>query len=156
MVLEAMSDRPGCYTELSQSGIEEHSLHGVTLTGGKSSDETLDPRRFFLTVAKNLEDHVLSQGGRLPDKTGYNKFIEELKVLYAQCRPEDTGVLYGKTEVESLCQCFNIANPHAVIRACRGYRASDGKDIPDELMELLVAVNSVPAASADCERGILK
>ena len=152
-VLEAMSDRPGRYTELSQRGIGENSFHGITLNGGKSSDKTLDPKQFFLTVAKNLEDCMLSQGGRMPDKTGYNKFIEELKVLYAQYWPEDAGALYGETEVESLCQRFNIDNPRAVIRAYRKYRDSDGKDTPDELMELLVAVNSIPIASAECERG---
>ncbi|CAL8359354.1 unnamed protein product [Gadus morhua 'NCC'] len=86
-----MSDRPGRYTELSQRGIGENSFHGITLNGGKSSDKTLDPKQFFLTVAENLEDRMLSQGGRMPDKTGYNKFIEELKVLYAQYWPEDAG-----------------------------------------------------------------
>jgi hypothetical protein len=151
-VLEAMSDRPGRYTELSLRGIGENS-HGITLNGGKSSDKTLNPKQFFLTVAKNLEDRMLSQGGRMPDKTVYNKFIEELKVLYAQYWPEDAGALYGETEVESLCQRFNIDNPRAVIRAYRKYRDSDGKDTPDELMELLVAVNSIPIASAECERG---
>ena len=95
---------------------------------------------------------MLSQGGRLPDKTGYNKLIEELRVLYAHYWPKDAGALYRETEVESLCQRFNIANPCAVIRAYRKYRDSDGKDIPDELMELLVAVNSIPIASAECER----
>ncbi|CAB1455152.1 unnamed protein product [Pleuronectes platessa] len=137
-----MSDRPGRYTELSQRGIDENSLHGVTLNGGKSSDKKLDPKQFFLTVAKNLEESMLSQGGRLPDKTGYNKLIEEYW-------PEDAGALYGETEVESLCQRFNIANPRAVIQAYRKHRDSDGKDIPDELMELLVAVNSIPIASAE-------
>ncbi|CAL8253687.1 unnamed protein product [Boreogadus saida] len=105
------------YTELSQRGIGENSFHGITLNGGKSSDKTLDPKQFFLTVAKNLKDCMLSQGGWMPDKTGYNKFIEELMVLYAQYWPEDAGVLYGETEVESLCQRFNIDNLRAVIRA---------------------------------------
>ena len=58
----------------------------------------------------------------MPDKTGYNKFIEELKVLYAQYWPEDAGALYGATEVESLCLRFNITSPRAVIRAYRKYR----------------------------------
>ncbi|CAB1424909.1 unnamed protein product [Pleuronectes platessa] len=94
----------------------------------------------FLHVPRS---RLKQKGGRLPDKTGYNKLIEELKVLYAQYWPEDAGALYGETEVESLCQRFNIANPRAVIRAYRKHRDSDGKDIPDELMELLVAVNSI-------------
>lgn len=37
--------------------------------------------------------------------------------------------------------------------AYRKCRDSDGKETPDELMELLVAVNSIPIASAECERG---
>ena len=53
------------YTELSQRGIEEN----VTLNGGKSGNKTLNPKQFFLIVAKNLEDRMLSQGGQLPDKT---------------------------------------------------------------------------------------
>ena len=73
----------------------------------------------------------------MPDKTGYNKFIEELKMLYAQ----------------SPCHCYNIANTCAVIRAYRKYRDSDGKNIAGELMELLVAVNSIRIASAKCECG---
>ena len=51
-----MLDRPGRYTELSQRGIEENSLRGVTLNGEKSGDKTLEPKQFFLTVAKNLQD----------------------------------------------------------------------------------------------------
>ena len=62
-VLEGMSDRPGRYTELSQRRTEEN----VALNGGKSSNKTLDLKQFFLTVAKNLEDRMLSEGGRLPD-----------------------------------------------------------------------------------------
>ena len=62
-------------------------------------------------------------------------------------------MLYGETEVESPCQRFNIVNPRAVIRAYRKYRDSDGNDTPDELLGLHVAVNSIPIASAECERG---
>ncbi|CAK6975483.1 unnamed protein product [Scomber scombrus] len=58
----------------NQRGIEKNSFQCVTLKGGKPSDKTLP-------LVKNLEDRVLSQGGRLLDKTGYNKFIEESKVL---------------------------------------------------------------------------
>ena len=52
-------------------------------------------------------------------------------MLYAQYQPKDTGALYNETEVESLCQHFNIANLCTVIQAYRKYRDSDGKDIPD-------------------------
>lgn len=96
-------------------------------------------KHFCLTVAKNLEDRMLSQEGRLPDKTGCNKFIEEVKELYAQYWPENAGALCGETGDELLCQRLNIASPQAVIQAYRKHRDSDGKDTPDELMELLLA-----------------
>lgn len=60
--------------------------------------------------SKHTRLGVLSQGGRLPNKTGYNKFIEELKVIYTQYWPKEASVMYGETEVESLCQCFGIDN----------------------------------------------
>ena len=62
----------------------------------------------------------------------------------------------GETEVELLCQCFDIDSLHAVIQAYREHRDSDGKDIPDELKELSVAVNSIPISSAECEHGFSK
>lgn len=40
-VFEAMSERPGRYTELSQHGIEENSFQGVTLNAGKARDKTV-------------------------------------------------------------------------------------------------------------------
>lgn len=152
-VFEAMSERPGRYTQLSQRGVEESSFQGVTLNVGRASDRTLDHRTFFLCLAKNLRDRMLSQGGRLPDKTGYNELIEELKVLYAQYWPEDAGALYGEAEVESLCQRFAIDSSRTVIRAYRQYRDSGGKDIPDGLKDLFIAINTIPISSAECERG---
>lgn len=41
---------------------------------------------------------MFSQG--LLDEIGYNKLIEELKVLYKQYWPEDTSVMYVETEAE--------------------------------------------------------
>uniref|UniRef100_A0A672RKS2 HAT C-terminal dimerisation domain-containing protein n=1 Tax=Sinocyclocheilus grahami TaxID=75366 RepID=A0A672RKS2_SINGR len=141
------------YTELSQRGIDANSFQGVPLHEGKLRYKTLNQRLFFSSLAKNMEERMLSQVGRLPDKTGYNKFIEELKVLYAQYWPENTGATYGETEVESLCWRFDIDSPCAFIRAYREYRDSDGKCIPDQLKELFAAVNSIYISSAECERG---
>lgn len=152
-VFEAIAERPGRYTELGQRGIDANSFQNVSLHEGRPSDKTLNQRLFFLSLAKHMEERMLCQGGRMPDKTGYNKFIEELKVLYPQHWPESTDAMYGETEVESLCQRFDIDSPRAVIRAYREYRDSDGKCIPDKLKELFVSVNSISISSAECERG---
>uniref|UniRef100_A0A8C9X006 HAT C-terminal dimerisation domain-containing protein n=1 Tax=Sander lucioperca TaxID=283035 RepID=A0A8C9X006_SANLU len=127
-VFEAMSERPGRYSLLSQGGC----------------------MMFFGSLARNLEKRMFSQG---KDQTGYNKLIEDLKVLYPQHWPQDGDALFGESEVEMLCQQFCIDNPRKVIRAFREYRDNNGTFIPDELNDLLAAVNIVPISSAECERG---
>ena len=57
---------------------------------------------------------MLSQG---KDQRGYNKLIDDLKVLYPQYWPEDAAALFGEGEVETLCQQFDIENPRNAIQA---------------------------------------
>ncbi|KAK7162494.1 hypothetical protein R3I93_006722 [Phoxinus phoxinus] len=149
-VFEAMSERLGRYSLLSQRRVEENSFQGVPLHAGRLTDKTLNQRMFFGSMARNLEKRMLSQG---KDQTGYNKLIEDLKVLYPQYWPHDDNALFGECEVETLCQLFCIDSPRNVIRAFREYRDNNGTFIPDELNYLLTAVNTVPISSAECERG---
>lgn len=149
-VFEAMSERPGRHSQVAQRGIEESSFQGVPLHTGRASDKTLDQREFFGSLARNLEKRMLSQG---KDQTGYNKLIDDLKVLYSQYWPQDAEALFGEDEVETLCQQFGIDDPRNVIRSYREYRDNNGKCIPDGLKDLFAAVNTVPISSAECERG---
>ncbi|RXM90735.1 hypothetical protein EOD39_21900 [Acipenser ruthenus] len=150
---EAMAEQPGRYTQLSQKGIEENVFEAVTLNVGKPSDKKLCQRQFFWSLARNMEDRMLSQGGRVPDKTGYSKLIEELKVLYKQYWHDKSDALYGQTKVESLCQRCDIECPCTTIRAYRRFRESNGQDLQSELNDLFVAVNTIAISSAECERG---
>lgn len=75
---------------------------------------------------------------------------------YVQYWPEGASAMYGETEVESLCQRFDIESPHTGIWAYREYRDLDGKDIPDKLKELFGAVNSIPISSAEGESGFFQ
>ncbi|KAK0134298.1 E3 SUMO-protein ligase KIAA1586 [Merluccius polli] len=65
----------------------------------------------------------------------------------------DHDALFGESEVETLCQQFCIDRPRMVIRAFREYHDNNATFIPDELKDLLAAVNTVPISSAECERG---
>lgn len=58
---------------------------------------------FFGSLARNLEKDMLSQG---KGQTGYNKLIEDLKVLYPQCWPQDGDALFGESEVKTLRSSF--------------------------------------------------
>ena len=93
---------------------------------------------------------MLSLGG---DQSGYNKLIEDLNVIYPQYWPQDRDALFGESEVETLCQQFCIDRPRIVVRAFREYNDNNATFIPDELKDLLAAVNSVPISSAERERG---
>ncbi|XP_060767543.1 E3 SUMO-protein ligase KIAA1586-like [Neoarius graeffei] len=146
-VFEAMSERPGRHSLLSQSGIDDNSFLGVPLHKGKLTDKTLDHRAFFASLARNVEKRLLSH------QTGYYKLIENVKVLYPQYWPREEGELFGEGEVEALCQQFCIEEPRNVIRAFREFRENNGELIPDGLKDLLAAVNTVPISSAECERG---
>ncbi|KAE8280140.1 hypothetical protein D5F01_LYC22280 [Larimichthys crocea] len=100
-VFEAMSQRPGRYSQVTKRGIEENSFQGVPLHTGRASDRNLDQREFFGSLAWNLEKRMLSQG---KDQKGYIKLIDDLKVLYPQYWPQDAAALFGEGEVETLCQ----------------------------------------------------
>ena len=89
---------------------------------------------------------MLSQEGMLSDKTGYNKFIGELKVLYAQYWPEDAGVLMERLRLS--CCSSNLTLPTRVHMGLQKEQRLGWKKHLDELMELLVAFNSIPIASA--------
>lgn len=56
-VLEAMLERAGRYSELSRRRTESNSFLG------KASNKALNIRQFFLSLAKNLEERLLPQGG---------------------------------------------------------------------------------------------
>ncbi|TKS65680.1 hypothetical protein D9C73_028375 [Collichthys lucidus] len=115
-VFEAMPQRPGRYSQVTKRKIEENSFQGVPLHTGQASDRNLDQREFFGSLARNLEKCMLSQG---KDQRGYNKLIDDLKVLYPQYWPQDAAALFGEGEVETLCQKFGIENPRNAIRAYR-------------------------------------
>ncbi len=98
-VFEAMSQWPGRYSQVTKREIAENSFQGVPLHTGRASDRNLDQRKFFGSLARNLEKHMLSQG---KDQRGYNKLIDNLKVLYPQYWPQDAAALFGEDEVETL------------------------------------------------------
>ena len=83
-MLEAMAEQTGTgrHTQLTQTTIEENMFKGVALHAGKLTDRKLSQRDFFLSLAKNLTDRMLSSGGNQAASSsaaGYNILIEELK-----------------------------------------------------------------------------
>ena len=154
-VFEALATRPGedSHSQLTKTAIENKSFQGVKLHEGRATDHTMDHKRFFESLARNLEKRLLSQGKSQTGSASYNKLIDDLKVLYPQYWPQGADALFGEREVVTLCQKFDIDDQRNVIRAYREYRDNGGEMIPDGLKGLLAAVNTLPISSAECERG---
>ncbi|KAL1249596.1 hypothetical protein QQF64_020601 [Cirrhinus molitorella] len=152
-VFEAMSVRPGCHSQISQNAVNDSIFQGVPLHSGRKEEKGMDHKVFFKSLARSLENHMLSYGRAEADRMGYSKFIEELKVLFPEYWPQDAGATYGETETESLCQQFGIDSPRTAVRALREYRENGGRLIPEGLKDILTAVTTVPISSAECERG---
>ena len=144
-VLEAMSDRSGRYTELSQGGIKENSLHGIT--GAK----TLDPKQFFMWLKTWRTVCYLKEAG-------YQIKLDITSSLRSwRCFVQNTG---PRTQVHCMervrvSRCVStLTLPTLCSHSClEKVRRLRWKIHPDELMELLGAVNSIPIASAECECG---
>lgn len=105
--------------------MQENCFQGVPLNAGKSSDRLIDQKEFFKAIARNAEERLLCMGGRRGqgETARYSRMIDELKVLYPQYWPENTGLLFGESEVESVCERFRIDCPRVVLRAFKDNRS---------------------------------
>lgn len=60
--------------------------------------------------------------------------------------------MYGQEEVSALAERLKVDQRKAV-RAFREYRECGAKVVPSDLQPLLLAINTIPVSTADCERG---
>ncbi|XP_078504031.1 E3 SUMO-protein ligase KIAA1586-like [Lissotriton helveticus] len=153
-VFEAMVDRQGNHFSLCKKAMEENIFQGVVLHKGKTTDKIIEQGQFFRSLAENLRHHLLSTGGTnsADKKAEYDTLISEVKVLYKQYWPDELPVLYGESDIESLCKRFNIAS-RETMRAYREYKESGGKEIKRQFKELLMAIHTIAISTAECERG---
>ena len=85
----------------------------------------------------------------------YEDLLTKLKVLYPENWPDvpgDDNALFGEDHVTALAQRFNVDQRQAV-RAFRVYKENGGKCIPPDLQPLMLAIETIPVCTADCERG---
>ncbi|XP_078509084.1 E3 SUMO-protein ligase KIAA1586-like [Lissotriton helveticus] len=153
-VFEAMVDRQGKHFSQCKKAMEENIFQGVMLHKGKTTDKIIEQGQFFRSLAENLRNRLLSTGGTnsADKKADYETLINEVKVLYKQYWPDELPVLYGESDIESLCKRFNIAS-RETIRAYREYKESGGKEIKRQFKELLMALHTIAISTAECERG---
>uniref|UniRef100_H3A4Y1 HAT C-terminal dimerisation domain-containing protein n=1 Tax=Latimeria chalumnae TaxID=7897 RepID=H3A4Y1_LATCH len=145
-VFKAMVEKRGKYSAQCEKAIEEKMFQG------KPCDKKIHSGQFYCSLANNLRNCMLSTGGSAGNKTGYEKLMTELKVLYKQYWPDELPTLYGESEIESLCERFDIGNARETVWAYRVYKESGGKEVQKQYKDLLIAVNTIAISSAECEQ----
>uniref|UniRef100_A0A671MGA9 HAT C-terminal dimerisation domain-containing protein n=1 Tax=Sinocyclocheilus anshuiensis TaxID=1608454 RepID=A0A671MGA9_9TELE len=90
-VFEAMAERPGRYTELSQRVIDANSFQGVPLHEGKLRDKTLNQRLFFSSLTEveslcrrfDIDSHSVIRAYREYRDSDGKCIHDQLKELFA-------------------------------------------------------------------------
>lgn len=167
-VFEAMSSTPGEHYNEASLAVSAKIFRNVPLHVGTKTDVVIHHAQFFVSLCTNLKKRLLAfQSSNVPtfSKTkstqsqvcslgdsGYNLFIDEVKVLYPINWPDEVDINYGTDAVSSLARRFNVEE-RITVRAFREYTDNGGKKIPTNLKPLLRAVSTVPVCTAECERG---
>ena len=161
-VFEAMCSKTGPRLQEVDTAVQQSLFKGVALHNGSKCDVLINRGQFFRSLAENLKNRLLTfQSSHVSttcdssDAVRYQTLIDQLKVLCADNWPDVLGAsspLYGEEEVTSLAERFRV-NVRQSVRAFRDYRDNGGKRIPEDLKPLLIAVDTVPVCTAECERG---
>lgn len=170
LVFEAMcNDHLGPRLKKATESLQISSFAGVPLHTGGKSDVPIRPEQFFRSLVSNLKSRMLTvQSSRVStintassQVNQYDEIVTWTKVLSPEHWPEFPAPsgenelhssLFGETEVQLLSERLNVDGRQSV-RAFRRYKETGGKIIPDELRTLILALNTIPVCTAECERG---
>uniref|UniRef100_A0A3P9JP33 DUF4371 domain-containing protein n=1 Tax=Oryzias latipes TaxID=8090 RepID=A0A3P9JP33_ORYLA len=122
------------------------------LTELKNLSEILQNRKTTIPKAHELMTNYLSPTiDSALFITAYNSLINQMAVLHPENWDQDNP-RFGEEEVRTLCERLNINEQEAHLGYVE-FKASGGRSIPPPLKKLLLAVDTLSASNADCERG---
>uniref|UniRef100_A0A3P9IIB3 DUF4371 domain-containing protein n=1 Tax=Oryzias latipes TaxID=8090 RepID=A0A3P9IIB3_ORYLA len=126
--IESLKTYPGKHTVEAEQAEQKMEFNGHQLKVGRSP--TIDSALFI---------------------TAYNSLINQMAVLHPENWDQDNP-RFGEEEVRTLCERLNINEQEAHLGYVE-FKASGGRSIPPPLKKLLLAVDTLSASNADCERG---
>uniref|UniRef100_A0A3P9HRP9 DUF4371 domain-containing protein n=1 Tax=Oryzias latipes TaxID=8090 RepID=A0A3P9HRP9_ORYLA len=126
--IESLKTYPGKHTVEAEQAEQKMEFNGHHLKVGRSP--TIDSALFI---------------------TAYNSLINQMAVLHPENWDQDNP-RFGEEEVRTLCERLNINEQEAHLGYVE-FKASGGRSIPPPLKKLLLAVDTLSASNADCERG---
>jgi hypothetical protein len=162
-IFDARVDNPGEHFSAALEAIAKGELNGVKLHGGRKSDVLIDASAFNRSLASSIRERLLttrssnvsSVGGQeRSDADKYYELLSDMRVLQPKNWPdnEQEHALYGDASVLRLCRRFELPE-RSVLHGFREYKDKGGKNVPDELAPLKLALETIPVSTAECERG---
>lgn len=166
LVFEALCNKPGPHLQEVEKQLANESaaiFKGVPLHSEKKCDVMIRREQFFRSLTENLRNRLLTIQSSNVSTTGdsfaldYQELLDNIKVLYSDNWPDidlpnGQTALYGENEIAILAERFKV-NARSSIRAFREFRENGGKTVPPGLLPLLLAVETIPVCTAECERG---
>ncbi|XP_063788503.1 E3 SUMO-protein ligase KIAA1586-like [Pseudophryne corroboree] len=157
--IESLKRIPGFHSEQTQNAEEGIMFKNTKLTGiGKSPkikssqfiQAVVDNMRckLFTTTANKATESVAK--GR---ETAYHTLIDSISVLNPESWQTDAdNPLFGDQEIRTLCEMLNVSY-HETHLGFVEYKCCAGRIVPEKLKKLILAVDTLAASNADCERG---
>ena len=154
--IESLSSYPGHHAVEASQAEEEMTFRGEQLRFGKSP--IIDSAQFTQAVAESMNDRLFTTTANKAQasvtanrKEAYNRLLNQMAVLNPDKWDHDNP-RYGEDEVRALCHVLHLNEQEAHLGFIE-YKASGGRSIPNKMRKLLVAVDTLSASNADCERG---
>lgn len=106
-------------------------------------DSVMSPTRSFFSLLPGNVEKLQSPGDKV-------NLLANFQFLDPKNWPNMK--LYGENEVRELCTTFNL-NSKDVLLSYSDFKDNQGRRIPTQLKPLFLCLRTLPASSADCERG---
>ncbi|KAJ4924371.1 hypothetical protein JOQ06_000611 [Pogonophryne albipinna] len=154
--IESFNRYPGQHAVDASQAEEVMEFKGEELRVGRSP--IIDSAQFIRAVADNMKERLFTTTANRAQasvaanrKEAYNSLINQMAVLNPDNWDHDNP-RFGDNEVRALCDVLHVNQQEAHLGFTE-YKASGGRNIPNKMKKLLMAVDTLSPSNADCERG---
>ncbi|KAJ3583825.1 hypothetical protein NHX12_015543 [Muraenolepis orangiensis] len=152
--IESFNRYPGQHAVDASQAEEVMEFKGEELRVGRSP--IIDSAQFIRAVADNMKERLFTTTANRAQasvaanrKEAYNSLINQMAVLNPDNWDHDNP-RFGDNEVRALCDVLHVNQQEAHLGFTE-YKASGGRNIPNQMKKLLMAVDTLSPSNADCE-----
>ncbi|KAJ3583827.1 hypothetical protein NHX12_015545 [Muraenolepis orangiensis] len=152
--IESFNRYPGQHAVDASQAEEVMEFKGEELRVGRSP--IIDSAQFIRAGADNMKERLFTTTANRAQasvaanrKEAYNSLINQMAVLNPDNWDHDNP-RFGDNEVRALCDVLHVNQQEAHLGFTE-YKASGGRNIPNKMKKLLMAVDTLSPSNADCE-----